>query len=232
MEGFHQVDLFATKGIEYILVIGFLVAFTLYIKYLNGTPKKLRQKVNEFEPQLSLVDWFYLAKDYLYHQGHSWVLPQGATEVKIGVDDFLQKMVGKPDKINLPDVGAAIYQNKVGWNFEIDNKTIDILAPIDGKVLEINKEVLNNPELLNKNSYKDGWLMKVEVKNLPTQKKVLFTGNLAKAWIEDTIENVNLMMNGEPGVVMQDGGSLMPGFIKEISKENWHNEIKKFLLTE
>lgn len=232
MEGFNQVDLFATKGIEYILVIVFLAAFTLYIRYLNGTPKKLRQRKETMEPKLALVDWFYLAKDYLYHQGHTWVLPESTKSVKIGIDDFMQKMIGRPDKVNLPTTGSLLNQNEVGWNFEIDNKTIDVLAPVNGKVTEINEEILRHPELLTDSNYKDGWLMKIKVDNISTEEKGLLKGKLAEAWIENTVDNLNSIMNNEQGVLMQDGGTLMPGFIKEISKDNWHNEIKKFLLTE
>ena len=89
MEGFHYVDLFATKGVEYILVIGFLVALIVYWRVLNKAAKRGVQ--SEARPAGALSRWFNLAKNLYYHPSHSWALPEEDNIVKVGIDDFAVK---------------------------------------------------------------------------------------------------------------------------------------------
>jgi len=233
MEGFQYVDIFSTKGIEYIIVLAFLGILIFFWKWLNKpTEKQLIPAMVKEGKSLSLIDWFYLADNYFYHQGHSWVVPENNNFVKIGIDDFAQKFLGKANKINLPKVGDEIVQGEKGFQIEIDSKYIDILSPVDGKVLEINKQIEDSPHLINKDPYKDGWLLKVQAPKFNINKTNLLSGNLAKKWIEDTVDKISRLMTSDYGVVLQDGGIPVTGFAKEISPDNWEILTSEFLLTE
>ena len=113
MESFHYVDLFATKGIEYILVISFLLLFIFYWKFLN---KPIKARVSRtVNPGRTLNAWFILAKNYYFHQGHSWVMPEENNIVRVGIDDFAVKLLGKPDSFELPRIGSRLNQGETGW---------------------------------------------------------------------------------------------------------------------
>lgn len=231
MEGFKYVDIFATKGLEYLIVIGFLVTLVLFWRALNkpavaAANTNIAQKI-----KTTLIDWFYLADDFYYHQGHSWVMPVNSEMVVIGVDDFTQKLLGTPDNIQLPKIGANIRQGEQGWKLQFNETVIDVLSPINGEVMEINSALLNNPELANGDPYQKGWLLKVKPSKLSTDLKNLLSGALARAWIEDNVNKLSARMTGNSGIVLQDGGLPVSGFAREISREHWDDLAREFLLT-
>ena len=73
MEGMGAVDIFATKGIEYLIVIGFLVALVFYWKLLG----REEAPVSVGARPLGRA-WFAAPRDYLFHPGHAWAAPEGA----------------------------------------------------------------------------------------------------------------------------------------------------------
>lgn len=228
MEGFTYVDLFATKGIEYILVIGFLIAFIIYWKFLSRSPVQPVKLASKFR---SGGEWFQLAKNVYYHPGHSWIKPENNSIARIGIDDFAQKLLGKPDSLILPEVNFHVEQGEVGWKIQTDEKLIDILSPVDGKVIAVNEEVLKSPELLEQDPYGKGWLLKVQLSRMKPNLRNLLSGKLAVAWMENTVRSLRQKMTGELGMVMQDGGLPVSGFARVISPDKWDEIAAEFLLT-
>jgi glycine cleavage system H lipoate-binding protein len=230
MEGFTYVDLFATKGIEYLLVIGFLLVLVPFWRFLR-LPARTGMEVIR-RAMASVAQWFSIPEGLYYHQGHSWVMPQGAELVKVGVDDFAQKLVGKSDKISLPKVGSRIAQGDVGWRLGIDARTIDMLSPVTGDVVAVNKDIAKNPDLINQDPYGRGWLMMVKPDNRRATVKNLLTGKLATAWMEKTADALREQMRGELGVVYQDGGLPVAGIAKALSPDAWDKLARELLLTQ
>lgn len=229
MEEFTYVNLFSTKGIEYITVIVFLISFVFFIQYLNKPAYAVKVKL---PVKKILIDWFYLAKGYFYHQGHTWAIPENGNMVRVGVDDFAQKLLGKPDKVILPKLGTTIKQGENGWKFIVDQKQFDILSPISGKIVEINNKVITTPEIINNSVYENGWLIKVKPENLKSELTNLISKSLSKLWMEDTIDKLSSRMTSNFGVVLQDGGTPVSGFAKELAPETWEILVKEFLKTE
>jgi glycine cleavage system H lipoate-binding protein len=229
MEGFTYVDIFATKGIEYILVIGFLIVFIVYWRFLDSPLKSKISVKTKLKP--SVNDWFNLAKNVYYHPGHSWVLPVDKDTVKVGIDDFAQKLIGKPDSLDLPAVGSRIEQGETGWRIQSDSKSIDLLSPVAGEVVAVNEKALISPELIERDPYDKGWILKVKVAKMRPNLKNLLSGNLALAWMENTVKVLRERMSGELGVVIQDGGLPVSGFAKALSPDKWDEIAAEFFLT-
>ena len=229
MEGFSYVDLFATKGIEYLLVIGFLLVFIYYWRFLD---KPVKPKLGvAIKPAGTMVEWFNLAKNVYYHPGHSWAMPEDKNILKVGIDDFTYKLLGKPDSLDLPQVGSRIEQGENGWKLRFDSKSINVLSPVNGEVIAVNEKVISSPELIGQDPYSRGWLLKVEVPKMSSNLKNLLTGKLAVAWMENTVHSLRERMVGNLGVVMQDGGLPVTGFAKELAPDNWDEVAAEFLLT-
>jgi glycine cleavage system H protein len=231
MEGFSYVDLFATKGIEYLLVIGFLLVLVLYWRLLNQpakAPLALRVAATRVAP---LRGWFQLAEGLYYHQGHTWAMPEDNDVVRIGIDDFAQSLLGKPQSINLPRIGTRIEQGEKGWNLQVDSKSIDMLSPVNGEVVAINEEIIESPDLVNQDPYGKGWLAKVRVSKLKTDIKNLLSGRLATAWIQETQDALRERMTGHLGLALQDGGLPVTGIARILSPENWDEMAMEFLLS-
>ncbi len=228
MEGFSYVDIFATKHIEYLLVIGFLLLFIFFWRFLSRPAGRVFEAAEKFVPVIH--EWFSLPEEIYYHPGHSWAVPEGKNLVKVGVDDFAQKLVGKIDAIQLPSIGSTINQGDKGWTLQVDSKKIDMLSPVDGKVLAINERIVSSPESINKYPYVS-WLMEVESPRFSVDKKQLLSGNMAKKWIEEVRENLLSRMNYDLGLVYQDGGLLVDGMGKNLDRDRWDEIARDFLLS-
>ncbi len=227
MEGFSYVDIFATKHIEYLLVIGFLLLFTFFWRFLSRPARRVFEAAEKFIPVVN--EWFRLPEEIYYHLGHSWAAPEGKNLVKVGVDDFAQKLVGKINAIQVPGIGSTINQGDKGWTLEVDSKTIDMLSPVDGKVVAINEKIVNSPENINKYPYVS-WLMKVESPRFSVNKKQLVSGTLAKKWMEEVRENLLSKMSYNVGLVYQDGGLLVDGMARSLDKDKWDEIVRDFFL--
>lgn len=229
MENFSFIDIYSTKGIEYLFVIGFLILLVFFLLYLDR-PGRAARRLEARETTVP-THWFRMIQGLFYHQGHSWAKPEGKELVRIGMDDFAQMLVGNPDSITLPDVGSKIEQGENAWQLEIDSKSIGMISPISGEVIEVNSEILKSPGQINKDPY-SGWLMKVKASAIKRDLKNLLSGNLAVTWMENAAESLRERMFGDLGTVLQDGGTLVSGFAKQISPEDWDKIASEYLLNE
>jgi glycine cleavage system H protein len=227
----EYIDIFATKGIEYLVVIVFLVTLIFFFRFLNKPARTVARNAEPERNRQSLIDWFYIAENYFYHQGHSWIRPENGAIVRVGIDDFAQKLIGKTTKVTLPRVGTMMGQGNVGWQMEVDSKSINILSPVNGEVVELNEKVLKSPGIINQDPYSDGWLFKVKVPDLEANKKNLLTGGMVKLWIENTVERLSNVITGNEELVLQDGGVPISGFIREIPHDDWEKFASEFLMT-
>jgi glycine cleavage system H lipoate-binding protein len=227
MEGFSYVDIFATKHIEYLLVIGFLLLFIPFWRLLNRPTKAIFEAAERIVPAIS--EWFRLPEGRYYHLGHSWAVPEGHQTVKVGIDDFAQKLVGKINGVQIPALGSALRQGDKGWTLKVDSKAIDMLSPVGGKVVAVNEEVIHSPDALNQDPY-NNWLMEVETPKFSVDKRQLLSGTLAKRWMEDVRENLLSRMNYNLGLVYQDGGLLVDGMARNLDREKWDDIVKDYFL--
>jgi len=230
MEGSGYVDIFATKGIEYLMVIGFLMMLIVFWRLLARSPRAAAAPAHGSAPTGPRA-WFDIADGLFYHQGHTWVAPEDDGVVRVGLDDFAQKLVGVAQRVDVPGVGSRVEQGEKGVKLSVDTKSIDLLSPVGGEVLAINEEVLRSPELINEDPYGKGWLFKVRVPRLSANLKNLLSGRLARVWMDGTVTSLRRRMEGELGPVLQDGGVPVTGIAKDLSPDEWEEIAADFLHT-
>jgi glycine cleavage system H protein len=225
-------DLFATKGIEYLIVIGYLVLLVGFWRLL-ARPETAEAEAAAAQPNPRAPrSWFRIRDGFYFHQGHSWAAPEAANVVRVGMDDFALKLLGRPGSVDLPSVGTRLKQGEQGWAVEVDSKVFPVLSPVEGQVVEINSEVLQEPGQLSSDPYDAGWLMKIRVPSEGANLKNLLTGKLARSWMDETLEKLRGMHAGELGIVMPDGGIPMDGFVRILAPDRWDEVAREFLLTD
>ncbi len=229
MEGFTYVDIFATKGIEYLVIIAVLATFVVFWKFLKMPAEAVYQGVAN---TLSAIgDWFTMPSQGLFfHQGHSWAKPEDGNILKVGMDDFAQKMLGRIDSIKLPQVGTELSQGEKGWSVQVGSKLIDMLSPVDGKIVAVNEALLKSPGVINSDPYGQSWLIKVHSPRASSNLKNLLTGDLARKWMDGVRDSLLARGNYSLGALSQDGGVPVDGIARNMDPENWDTVVKDFFL--
>jgi len=218
------VDIFATKGVEYILVIGYLALLVPFVFLLGPKARRARAAAP------AGLGWFDLPEGFSFHPGHAWALADGEGVVRVGMDDFAGKFVGPPAKLDLPIPGAALVAGGRGWHVENGPVAVDMVSPVDGEVLEVNPEAVKAPGSVAQDPYGAGWLMKVRVAHPKTALKNLMSGKLARAWIDQTAEALLAASGNGLGALAQDGGQPAPGFALWLPEDARKRVAERFFL--
>ncbi|MCQ2743400.1 MAG: glycine cleavage system protein GcvH [bacterium] len=93
---------------------------------------------------------------------HEYVLDLGNNTFETGITDYEIEQLGDIVFIELPEVGSEFVKNEVFATVESVKAASEIYMPVSGKIIEINDEVVNQPERLNDENYNDKWLVKFE----------------------------------------------------------------------
>ncbi len=115
-------------------------------------------------------------KEYRYSKDHEWIYPEAGNNAKIGVTDYAQSQLGDIVYLDLPAPGKPVEQFRKMGEIESVKAVSDIFAPASGKVIEINQNVINDPSLVNKDPYGEGWLVRIRLTNL-TELDALMTSD-------------------------------------------------------
>lgn len=116
-----------------------------------------------------------------YSKEHEWVKVEGDT-VTVGVTDYAQEQLGDVVFVELPKEGEKTEKGKGVAVVESVKSVSDIYAPASGEITEVNGEVEENPENVNKDTYGEGWMFKIKVSD-PSELDELMDAKAYKAHV-------------------------------------------------
>jgi glycine cleavage system H protein len=103
-------------------------------------------------------------KELKYTQEHEWIRIEG-DNAYIGITDFAQKELGDIVFIEVDTLNQTIAKGEVFGTVEAVKTVSDLFMPVTGDILELNKEIEAQPELVNSDPYGKGWIIKAKLKN-------------------------------------------------------------------
>lgn len=101
----------------------------------------------------------------LFSKRHVWFLQEGENAT-IGITEYAQEKLGNIMFLNLPEVGERIETEQRIGDIESIKTVSDLFSPIDGEVVRINEELVEEPEIINEEPYKS-WFIEVKVVSIP-----------------------------------------------------------------
>ncbi|MDP4125888.1 MAG: glycine cleavage system protein GcvH [Bacillota bacterium] len=113
--------------------------------------------------------------DLKYSKEHEYARVDGNI-VTFGITDHAQESLGDVVFVELPDEGATVTAGKSYGTVESVKAVSDIIASVSGKVVEVNTQVMDSPDLLNSDPYGEGWLIKVEADDLTALDSMMSAG--------------------------------------------------------
>ena len=104
----------------------------------------------------------FFPENLKYSKDHEWVRIEG-NEAIVGISDYAQSELGDIVFIDVSTVGKNLEKSRVFGSIEAVKIVSDLLMPISGKVIEVNSELEDHPELINSDPYEKGWIIKIEI---------------------------------------------------------------------
>lgn len=122
-----------------------------------------------------------IPEDLKYTKEHEWVRVEGNIGI-VGITDFAQSELGDIVFVDLNKSLTEVTQGQVFGTIEAVKTVSDLFAPISGKIIEFNSNLETNAEVVNKDPYGEGWMIKIEIAN-PSELDNLLDANAYKSLI-------------------------------------------------
>ena len=235
MDGFTYSDIFATKGIEYLVVIAFLILLVPFWLALNKQPKIVTQLRNALGSisfrRLKIPQGLY------YGKNHTWLFMEKSGDARVGIDDLLIHLAGEIKCIIKASPGDEIKKGELLTELIQEGKKLRILSPVTGTITEINSSVEESPQILNDDPYGRGWIYKIKPVNWISEINDCYFASAASSWSQQELEKIKNFLAGSnqkkspefSSVILQDGGELSDHALSGFSATVWNEFGEEFL---
>jgi glycine cleavage system H protein len=117
-----------------------------------------------------------------FTEDHEWIRVEGGLAF-VGVTDFAQGELGDVVFIEIETVGETLKKGETFGTVEAVKTVSDLFMPVGGQVLEINEKLVDEPELVNKDPYENGWMIKIKITD-PAELDLLLSPEAYKKMVE------------------------------------------------
>ncbi|MBI1937910.1 MAG: response regulator [Ignavibacteriales bacterium] len=161
-------------------------------------------------------------------EGHCWAGISQDGAVKIGLDDFAKKLIGKIDGIDFPNLGMNITAGQPIFGIKQGNKSVQFLSPVSGQVKSINHELMDNIELLEFTPYEKNWICIIDADKIETELQQLKIGKNAMNFYQEEID-CYLKRIKEVMKIETDGSfELNWGQLENLKEKDWYSITGEF----
>ena len=209
---------------------------------LEFTKKSLFKRQDRIQKQLlPKVHISHLSGDEYFKSGefaipggvfiskdHCWAGIDQDGNVKIGVDDFAKKLIGKVDQIEFPNLGMNVKVDQPLFSFKLGRRHITFGAPISGNVTSINTDLEDNIESLDISPYEQNWICKIDAENLDLEIKDLQIGNSAVTFYQNDIAKYQTEMKKIKESGKNDDEHLFKGELADLDDYNFEKLTSEF----
>jgi glycine cleavage system H protein len=147
------------------------------------------------------------------------------------VDQFASTLLGKIEAIGLPKPGHWIRQGQKAFTFFRNGEKTEILSPVEGEVIEVNEQVLQNPALLRTDPYGAGWLLMVHSPDEASTLRNLLPSQVVGAWMRDAAERFYALQPQLAGASAADGGVPAEDPLGNLPGIEWEKTTREFFLS-
>ena len=164
--------------------------------------------------------------------GHVWVNVTVPGLVRVGLDDFARKMIGRIDAIDLPAKGATIRKGEPLFSVRQGERAAVLYAPLSGKVHDVNVDLPHHLEWLQRRPYDQGWVCSMKPDHLADELGHLKIGESAAVWYQAEIARLQEMLASAQGNGLSPAppaGPLAEGQLEQADDSTWTKFTQAFL---
>ncbi len=199
--------------------------------------KQLKSRVHithlgEHEAQ-ETID-FYIPGGIFIAPWHTWASITESGEVFVGLDDFAAKVIGKIDAIEPPSPGMEVKQGQILFTARIGNESVPFYSPVTGRVLQVNNNVIEEPELLEITPYQKNWICKIDAEKIEDDLKKLKIGMEAVKFYEAEIERlqnaIKKVSKTKDEANIPADGHIYVGELSALMEKDFHAIVNDFFV--
>jgi glycine cleavage system H lipoate-binding protein len=168
------------------------------------------------------------------HPGHTWMELQAVGTVRMGIDAFVAKTLGRIDSVRMlvSESGEQIRQGQPLLIVEREGKSVVLPSPVTGTLRMANSDAANTPSSISSSPYR-AWLCVIEPSRLGQELSTLKVADGAKAWLQSEVKRFSdwVANLGASGVIpaLPDGGVPTVGVMAELDDAQWADFQHEFL---
>lgn len=235
MDGFTYTNIFETKGIEYLIIIAFLILLIPFWIILNKQSAIVKQIHKVWD--IITAEVLNIPQGLFFSKNHTWTYLEKSGNAKVGLDDLLLRLVGHVKISHLKNQGDMIKKGDLLTEINQNGKSLRIYSPISGKIMNTNLQIKDVPEVLNEDPYEKGWIYDIKPSSWKAETKSYFLAKEASGWLKTELDRFKDFLaismakySPDPSmVVFQEGGELRNNVLSELQVEIWDDFQNEFL---
>jgi CheY-like chemotaxis protein len=177
------------------------------IEFFNKSLIKRKDRIErEMKPTVRLITpstkesgsqhEFNVPAGIFISRNHTWVNVEMNGIARVGIDDFVRKIIKTIDKVELPKLNKEVKKGELLFSIKHNSNTIDIVSPISGKVTLVNTEHVEHPDLIALSPFELSWMCCIDPANLAEELRSLKIGADTINWYRDEIDKYTEIAKG------------------------------------
>jgi glycine cleavage system H lipoate-binding protein len=208
----------------------FFLTLEVVVRRVRATKTVPATAVHTTQPAypVRLPDGIFFARS------HTWLSLFPSGKVRLGVDDFVGRLLDKPEVEYLKSTGDSVKKGEPLFSLSEGGRTLTLRAPMDGRIIGMNEQLVKNPGLLKENLFSEGWAYTIQPEK-PSELRSLMLGEETRSWIPQEFRRLRdvfagVAVEGElVPALLQDGGQPVAGALKHMGPDVWDNFEEEFL---
>jgi glycine cleavage system H protein len=168
---------------------------------------------------------------------HAWTHLERSGLAKVGPDDFLMKVTGEVEVLNLKKEGEQVAKGDLLATIRQNGKALNLYSPISGSIVETNEEITKDPAMLHEDPYSHGWFYRIKPLNWISETSTYYLADDAIRWTEQEVvrlkeflaAKMNETVPGTTPLILQDGGELFAEPLASLPDDIWNSFQSDFL---
>lgn len=223
-----------------ILVITTILVFILIEIALQRKAKRKKAGV-PMRPKAVADERFLVPKGYFFSPSHAWVELLFDGTVRIGIDDFLQKLVGRIDEVKIALANSSVRKGQLFFTIRRGDRILSVPSPLSGELIRTNDSLRKAVDQINNDPYEAGWIAEIEPTNLAREIKLLNVAEDATRWLKREVSRLRDFLRrnsvtelpGRPlistGITQLDGGIPLSSALSSADQDVWDAFGREFL---
>jgi FixJ family two-component response regulator/glycine cleavage system H lipoate-binding protein len=166
-------------------------------------------------------------------EGHAWAATAEDGTVRVGLDDFARRLIGTIDLIEMPNLGMTVQRGTPLFTVRQGQRSIPFLAPVSGKVIEVNSALAKHPEEISTTPYAEHWVCVLDAEQLDAEIPSLKIGKTAVAFFQEELERLTALTakmhrRNPDGSTSPIGGEVYTGVLQDMDDRDFGMIVGEF----